>query len=317
MRLGVYSKKYNGVRTLKRQFIHNNRRLYASTPNRLLQGCNKSFNIVLTRKLRKQKIMIKIAIAACKGGVSKTTNSLQLADIFRKKGYRTLLVDLDCQGSASAAAGIDIEDDNLKTIKDIIEGADPCDVIIKDTPFGDLIANNLLMFDADRKYSVIGYQRKVRKALDKLKKNYDYVIIDCPPAFSFATTSALIAADYVIVPQLASMFSLLSLKQMKSMLDLIREEENEELKVLGIVLTKWNPRTKFSKDFSDVLADVAKELDMPVFESKIRSAISVEESMTEHVGICEYADGSKIANDFLAFADEVLERVKAEGKKNG
>ena len=253
----------------------------------------------------------RIAVANSKGGVGKSTISLELAAGLRKRGYKTLLVDCDAQGSLSAGASLDIEDDNLKTIKDILDGENPENVIYHDTPFGDIIANNLKMFNAEQVYSSqIGSNKKIKKTLNKLEKDYDYIILDCAPAFSFTTISAFIAADTIIVPQLASMFSLISMRQLKVMIDLIKEDENPSLDILGIILSKWNPRTRFSKDLLTVLDEVSKEMDTSVFDTKIRTAIAIEESITSHQSIYDYAPDSKITQDFTAFVDEVLARLK-------
>lgn len=264
----------------------------------------------------------KLAITNCKGGVSKSTISLELAAGLRNRGYRTLLVDCDAQGSLTAGVNLDIEDDNLKTIKDILDGEEPKDVIHYNTPFGDIIANNLKMFNAEQIYSSqIGANKRIKKALSKVEQDYDFIILDCAPAFSYTTISAFLAANTLIVPQLASMFSLISMRQLKVMIDLIKEEENPSLNILGIVLTKWNPRTRFNRDLLTVLDEVSKDMDTSVFNTKIRTAIAVEESITSHMSIYDYAPGSKIADDFNSFVDEVLDRlgesrVKGE-KKNG
>ena len=237
----------------------------------------------------------RIAVANSKGGVGKSTISLELAAGLRKRGYKTLLVDCDAQGSLSAGASLDIEDDNLKTIKDILDGENPENVIYHDTPFGDIIANNLKMFNAEQVYSSqIGSNKKIKKTLNKLEKDYDYIILDCAPA---------------------SMFSLISMRQLKVMIDLIKEDENPSLDILGIILSKWNPRTRFSKDLLTVLDEVSKEMDTSVFDTKIRTAIAIEESITSHQSIYDYAPDSKITQDFTAFVDEVLERLKERDQR--
>lgn len=260
--------------------------------------------------------MTKISFTTSKGGVGKTTLSLEFAAGLKRRGKRCLMMDMDCQGSLSAACGIDIESD-IVTIKDVLEDKVSLEEATVQTPFGDLVCNNLLMFDADRIFVQLGALRKIKRLLDtdEVRSRYDYIILDTQPSFSFQTLSSLIASDYMIVPQLASLFSGLSLKQLNSMLSIIRQEENPDLKILGVVLTKWSPRTRFNRDFLEVLEIVAKEMGTTVYDAKIRQAIAVEESISDHQDIWSYAPGSKVADDFDAFVDETLAKLEnIEGK---
>lgn len=255
--------------------------------------------------------MIKIAFSTSKGGVGKTVLSLEFAAGLKRRGRKCLLMDMDCQGSLSAACGLDIESD-MSTIKDVLDDKLSLKDAIIESPIGlPIVANNILTFDADRQYTQLGALRRIRKLIATVEDEYEYVILDTQPSFSFQTLSSLIAADCICIPQLASMFSGLSLKQLNSMLELIRAEENPNLKIAGIVLTKWNPRTRFNRDFLEVLEIVAKEMDTSVYDAKIRQAISVEESVNEHEDIWTYAPGSKVAGDYDAFVDETLVRIDA------
>lgn len=259
----------------------------------------------------------KLAMFNCKGGVSKTTFCLELASGLQKKGYRTLIMDMDCQGSASFACGLDIEDPNLKTLKNILDGEDIRKVICHHTPFGDIVPNNLQLFTADQMYSPqIGAMRKVSKAVEHIRADYDFILFDCPPSFGFTTLSALVASDYIVVPQLASMFSMISLKQLKTICALIRENENPDLKVLGVFLTKYNPRTRFSKDLEVNLKKFSKELlDASVFDTKVRNAVAVEESIAAKTNIFDYAPGTKIAEDFNSLVEEILSKLNIPAVK--
>lgn len=261
--------------------------------------------------------MINIAFFASKGGVSKSVLSLETVAGLQKRGYKTLLVDMDCQGSASVASGLDIDDENLVTLERVLNGEDIRKVIHYDTPFGDVVANNLKLFDADYMYSgKIGARQIVKKALDKVKKNYDFVILDCPPSFGFTTLSSLVAADYVVVPQLASMFSLISLKQLDTIYTLIKDNENADLKVLGILLTRYNPRTRLTKDITSVLEECSRNLfNAPVFDTRIRNAVAVEESILANQNIFDYAPDSKVSEDFNNFIDELLDKINMPKNK--
>ena len=256
-------------------------------------------------------MMYHLALLAPKGGIGKSLSCIELASGFGKRGYRTLLMDMDCQGSATFACGLDIEDPNLKTLKNVLDGENIKTVICHNTPYGDIVPNNLKLFTADQMYSPqIGAMRKVSKALESIKEDYDFVIFDCPPSFGFTTLSALVASDYIIVPQLASMFSMISIRQLETICTLIKENENPELKVLGVFLTKYNPRTRFSKDLENNLKKFSKELlDAPVFDTKIRNAIAVEESIAAKTNIFDYAPGTKIAEDFNSLIEEILSKL--------
>lgn len=262
-------------------------------------------------------MLYKLAMFCCKGGCSKSTFSLEMASGLQKRGYRTLIMDMDCQGSSTFACGLDIEDGSLKTLKNILDGEDIRTVICHGTPYGDIVPNNLTLFTADQVYSSqLGAVRKVSKALELIKNDYDFVIFDCPPSFGFTTLSALVASDYIIVPQLASMFSMISIRQLETICTLIKENENPELKILGVFLTKYNPRTRFTKDLETNLKKFSKEiLDAPVFDTKIRNAIAVEESIAAKTNIFDYAPGTKIAEDFNSLIEEILTNLNVPATK--
>lgn len=258
----------------------------------------------------------KLAVWGVKGGLGKSTSSLELAAGLQKRGFRTLLMDMDCQGSASFACGLDIEDTELKTLKNVLDGEDIRNVICHNTPFGDIVPDNLKLFTADQTYTQLGAVKKVRKAVECINDDYDFIIFDCPPAAGFTTLSALTAADYILVPQLASMFSLISLRNLETIYTLVKEEANPGLKVLGIFLTKYNPRTRFSKDLEANLKGITKELfNAPVFDTKIRNAIAVEESFATRKDIFDYAPRTKIAEDFNSLVEEVLLKLNVPAEK--
>lgn len=255
----------------------------------------------------------KIVFSTAKGGVGKSTLTVTTAAGLKERGYKVLVIDMDCQGSASSICGIDIDSD-IPTLKAVLDGDKTLKEVIVNTPYGDIVPNNLLLFNSDRIYNGLLDLKKLKKAIATIQDEYDYVLFDCMPSFSFLTLSALIDADYVIVPQLASSLSGHALSQLRTMLSIVQEEENPNLKILGIVLVRWNPRTRFSKDFLDVLSAVAKEIDAPIFDSKIRQSVTVEEAISVHQPIFDYAPEKMVTKDYDNFVTELLQRLEEEDK---
>lgn len=244
-----------------------------------------------------------ISVTNQKGGVGKTTTAQSLGAGLTAKKFKVLLIDLDPQGNLSYSIGADAD---KQTIYEVLKkDVDVSDVIQK-TSSADIIPANILLSGAELEFTKTGREYLLDEILSKLTTIYDYIIIDTPPALSVLTINAFTASDKLIIPMGADMFSLQGIGQLKSTIDQVKRYCNKKLEVEGILLTKHNPRTILSKDLTDVVNNVAKQLNTKVFKSFIRSSVSIQEAQTQQTNIIDYAPTATAQSDYLKFIDEFL-----------
>ena len=245
-----------------------------------------------------------IAITNQKGGVGKTTTALSLIGALDQRGYRVLGVDLDPQGSLGFSAGVDIE--NSDTIYDVLKGKQSIQNAIVSTDMGDFLPSNILLSTAELEFNVPGRECLLRNELRKIAGNYDYVIIDTPPALNVLTVNAYVAAQGLIIPMAPEILSLLGIAQIRDTIETVRREYNPDLEVLGILLNRYNVRLLLNREVEDMSQDVARTLGTKVFRSKIHASVSVAESPAHGESIVTYAPDSKPARDFKALLNELM-----------
>ncbi len=246
------------------------------------------------------------AITNQKGGVGKTTTSLSLISALNERGYRVLGVDLDPQGSLGFSAGLDIE--NSDTIYEVFKKKIPIDQAIINTDIGDFLPSNILLSTAELEFSMAGREYLLRNELRKIADNYDYIIIDTPPALNVLTVNAYVASTGLIVPMAPEILSLLGIAQIRETIDTVRRYYNPNLQVLGILLNRFNRRLNLNREVEELSAEIARKLDTTVFETKIRTSVSVAEAPAHGESVITYAPSSKPAQDFQALVDELLKQ---------
>lgn len=244
-----------------------------------------------------------VAITNQKGGVGKTTASSALMAELTQRGARTLGVDLDPQGSLGFCLGLDIE--SCATIYEVMRGDKPVREVVVDTEYGDILPSNILLSGAELEFNRPGREFLLKTQLDELVGDYDFVIIDTPPALNVLTVNAYVAADSLIIPMAPEILSLLGVSQIRETIDTVRRHYNSRLKVLGILLNKFNPRLNLNREVLELSEQIAEQLDSKVFESKIRASVSVAEAPAHGESIVSYAPRSKPAQDFQALVDEL------------
>ena len=247
-----------------------------------------------------------IAIANQKGGVGKTTTALALATGLLNRGRRVLLVDMDPQANATDNYMAKI--DGAGTLYDMLIH-DETDVI-QTTPIGDIVAGDPLLKDAVKQLEGVSAPFKLRKGLDKIKDQYDYIVLDTPPTLSVLLTNALTAADYVIVPLTADRFGLQGLVQFKETVADVREYTNPKLKVAGLLLIKYNSRANLARAAAEELPTYAEILDTKVFDTKIRESIKAREAQAARQSLFEWAPESTTAEDYNQFVDELIKTME-------
>ena len=244
-----------------------------------------------------------ITITNQKGGVGKTTTASSLMDGLCQRGARVLGIDLDPQGSLGFCLGLDI--DNCATIYDVMKGTAPVRDVIVQSECGDILPSNILLSAAELEFNRPGREFLLKNCLSEVEDDYDYIIIDTPPALNVLTVNAYVAADGLIVPMAPEILSLLGVSQIRETIDTVRRCYNSRLKVLGILLNKYNQRFTLNRDVLDMAEQIAKQLDTKVFQARIRTGVAVAESPAHGESVLTYAPGSKVARDFRLLLNEI------------
>lgn len=249
-----------------------------------------------------------IALTNQKGGVGKTTTSgalaAGLASFYDKK---VLAIDLDPQGNLGFSLGLDIEDGY--TIHDVLKGTVSMKDAIQSVNGCDIVTSNILLSSAELDFAGANRELLLKSALDSALNDYDYIIIDTPPALNILTVNAYAVADHLIIPMAPEILSLLGLTQLKETVDSVRQSVNPHLNVLGILLTKYNRRTLLAKEVSELAENIATQMDTCVFDAKIRPSVSAAEAPAHGESIFEYSPRSNPAADYHEFITEVLHRI--------
>lgn len=240
-----------------------------------------------------------------KGGIGKSTTAQAigagLAKLHKKK---VLLIDLDAQENLTIATGAKRGGANSYLL---LKGEIKAQDAIQSVGGVDVIPATIHLSKADMELDTTGKEYKLKEALAPIQANYDYIIIDTPPALSVLTINALTVADKVIIPAQADLFSLEAIKQLCGTIDVVRKYTNPNIKVEGVLLTRYSPRSIISKELKDLIGNTAKTIQAKVFAKPIREAVAIKEAQATHTDIFTYAPDSKVAGDYKALIDELLE----------
>ena len=241
------------------------------------------------------------AIINQKGGVGKSTTAAALAAGLRLKGRKTLLIDLDAQQNLTYTAAAK---ESPAILEALTEGAD-IRRAIQDTPQGAIIAGCKALSGAEAYLTQTGKEYHLKIALKGIKNDFDEIIIDTPPALGILTINALTAADRVIIPAQADVYSLQGIAQLRDTLAAVKKHTNPGLIVSGILLTRYNARATLSRKIDEMAQQLAGTLNTKVFSAKIRENVSVKEAQLLQKDIFSYAPKSKAAADYSEFIKEL------------
>lgn len=256
-----------------------------------------------------------IAITNQKGGVGKTTTAAALLASLTRRGARVLGVDLDPQGSLGFSLGLDIE--RCTTVYDVFRGAVEPEEAISHSETCDLLASNILLSGAELEFNRPGREFMLKTALSRLEDQYDYIIVDTPPALNLLTVNAYVAADSLIIPMAPEVLSLLGVAQIKETIESVRGYYNPRLRVLGILLNRFSARFNLNREVLELAGQIAAQLDTQVFETKIRSSVAAAEAPAHGLSVVDYAPRANPAQDFEALCDEVAGDRFPSGRKAG
>ena len=243
-----------------------------------------------------------ISFANQKGGVAKTTTTLNLAVAFAESGHRVLCVDLDPQGNLTMSQGID--PDKVETsMYDVLVHHVPIREVIHEREIDIAVASIDLAGAEIAMSTQIGRERSLEKALAAVTDDYDFVCIDTPPSLGLLTVNALTASDKVIVPVQCEYLSMRGLMQLQGTLEMIRENLNPRLQIEGILPTMLDSRTVHAKEAVEILEENFGEL---VFKSRIKKAIKFAEAPVRGSSVLKYDPKSNAADYYRDLAKEVL-----------
>jgi chromosome partitioning protein len=248
-----------------------------------------------------------IALANQKGGVAKTTTTLNLGVAFKEQGYRVLVVDLDPQGNLTMSQGMN-PDAIERSMFDVLVHRVPISEIIREAEV-DVAVSSIDLAGAELALSsLIGRERALEKALLEVRDRYDFILVDTPPSLGLLTINAFVAATGVIVPVQCEYLSLRGLVQLENTLAMVRENLNPHVRIDGILATMYDGRTLHSREAIEILEENFGDL---VFNTRIRKTIRYAEAPVKGSSIMRYDPKGPAAEAYRELAKEVLDGAKS------
>jgi chromosome partitioning protein len=247
-----------------------------------------------------------IVFANQKGGVAKTTTTLNLAVAFKEKGFRVLVVDLDPQGNLTMSQGMN-PDAIERSMFDVLVHRLPISEIIHEAEV-DVAVSSIDLAGAELALSsMIGRERALEKSLLEVRDRYDFIMIDTPPSLGLLTINAFVAATGVIVPVQCEYLSLRGLVQLENTLAMVRENLNPDVKIEGILPTMFDRRTLHSREAVEILEENFGDL---VFKTRIRKTVRYAEAPVKGSSVLKYDPSGTAAEAYRELAKEVLDGAK-------
>lgn len=251
-----------------------------------------------------------IALANQKGGVGKTTTSVNLGACLAQLGQRVLLIDIDPQGNATSGTGIQKSNIEQDVYDVLINDVELKDTILQTAHEGlDIVPTTIQLSGAEIELtSMMARETRLQDAIKTVTDNYDYILIDCPPSLGLLTINAFTASDSILIPVQSEYYALEGLSQLLNTIKLVQKHFNPELKIEGVLMTMYDARTNLGQQ---VNAEVQKFFGDKVYDAIIPRNVRLSEAPSHGLPIIDYDPKSKGAQVYMALAKEVL---SAHGK---
>lgn len=253
-----------------------------------------------------------ISVANQKGGVGKTTTTVNLGTILAKKGKKVLLIDADPQGNASSGLGVEKEVEF--STYDVLVNETAIEDTLQDTMIKNLkiCPSNINLAGAEVELvSMMSREQRLKEKLDEIKDKFDYILIDCPPSLGLITLNSFTASDSVLIPVQCEYFALEGLGQLLNTINLVKKHLNKEIQIEGALLTMYDIRTNLS---NQVVKEVKKYFDNKVYKTVIPRNVRLSEAPSYGMPIIEYDPKSKGAKSYVKFTKEFLKMNEEEKK---
>lgn len=246
-----------------------------------------------------------LTITNQKGGVGKTTTTINLASALKHQGYKVLIIDMDPQGNLSFCANA--ETVLSATIYEVLKGEVKLQHAIQRTPIIDIVAANILLSGIEMEYTQSGREFLLRNALQNMRPYYDYILIDTPPGLGILTINAMSACNGILIPMVADIFSLQGITQLHETVQQVRKYSNPNCTIEGVILNKYNDRVYLNREVKGTAELVLNDLKLKLFDTSIRSSIKVAEAQSSQQDLFDLIKQGDVAQDYLNLVEEILQ----------